>query len=151
MFLTTSVWWRPSDGTLTVRPSGPAIGCFICDAVEIRLDPAIATAAFRVAQEAPTNIARHAKARQVRVSVKRRGGSLRLVVRDDGAGFDSGAALRYGARGSGLGLLGMRSGTGPPRRPDRRPLLPGPWDPYPADHPPAASRRRGLAWKRSAS
>ena len=41
---------------------------FISDAVEIRLDPAIATAGFRVAQEALTNIARHAKARRVRVS-----------------------------------------------------------------------------------
>jgi PAS domain S-box-containing protein len=81
---------------------------FISDAVEIRLDPAIATAAFRVAQEALTNIARHAKARRVSVSVRRSDGSLRLLVRDDGAGFDSGEALRYGARGSGLGLLGMR-------------------------------------------
>ena len=81
---------------------------FISDAAEIRLDPAIATAAFRVAQEALTNVARHAKARRVRVSVRRRDGSLRLVVRDDGVGFDTGAALRHGARGSGLGLLGMR-------------------------------------------
>ncbi len=81
---------------------------FTSDAVDIRLDPAIATAAFRVAQEALTNIARHAKARRVRVSVRHRDGSLRLAVRDDGVGFDSGAALGYGARGSGLGLLGMR-------------------------------------------
>ena len=81
---------------------------FISDAAEIRLDPAIATAAFRVAQEALTNVARHAGARRVRVSVRRRDGSLRLVVRDDGVGFDTGAALRRGARGAGLGLLGMR-------------------------------------------
>ena len=81
---------------------------FIADAVEIRLDPALATAAFRVAQEALTNVARHAKARRVLVSVRRRDGSLRLAVRDDGVGFDSGAALRCGARGAGLGLLGMR-------------------------------------------
>ncbi len=81
---------------------------FISDTVEIRLDPAIATAAFRVAQEALTNIARHAKARRVRVSVRCREKFLQLVVRDDGVGFNTGAALRRGARGAGLGLLGMR-------------------------------------------
>jgi len=83
-------------------------GRFISGAAEIRLDPAIATAAFRVAQEALTNVARHAGARSVRVSVRCRDGSLRLVVRDNGVGFDTAAALRHGGRGAGLGLLGMR-------------------------------------------
>ncbi|HEY2156336.1 MAG TPA: PAS domain S-box protein [Isosphaeraceae bacterium] len=81
---------------------------FISDADEIRLDPAVATAVFRVAQEALTNVARHARARLVRVSVRRRGCGLRLVVRDDGVGFDSGATRRGGSRFAGLGLLGMR-------------------------------------------
>jgi PAS domain S-box-containing protein len=81
---------------------------FISDADEIGLDPAVATAAFRVTQEALTNVARHAHARRVGVSVRRRDGALRLVVRDHGVGFDPGASSRRGSRGEGLGLRGMR-------------------------------------------
>ena len=81
---------------------------FVADPDEGRLDPAVATAAFRVAQEALTNVARHAGARHVVVRLRLRGGGLELVVADDGGGFDPGAALGSGARGEGLGLLGMR-------------------------------------------
>ena len=85
---------------------------FAADPDDIRpdLDPAIAIAAFRIAQEALTNVARHAQARRVRMSVRlrRRDGTLRLVVCDDGVGFDPEATLRRGARGEGIGLLGMR-------------------------------------------
>ena len=80
------------------------------DDIRLDLDPAIAIAAFRIAQEALTNVARHAPARRGRMSVKlrRRDGALRLVVCDDGVGFDPEATLRRGARGEGIGLLGMR-------------------------------------------
>ena len=40
--------------------------------------------------------------------LRRRDGALRLVVCDDGVGFDPEATLRRGARGEGIGLLGMR-------------------------------------------
>jgi PAS domain S-box-containing protein len=81
---------------------------FASDPDEIRLDSAVAIAAFRVAQEALTNVARHADARRVKVTVHRRETTLLLTVRDDGAGFDPEATLRRGAKGETFGLLGMR-------------------------------------------
>lgn len=60
---------------------------------------------FRILQESLTNVARHARASSVRVSLAQREGSLELNVHDDGAGFD----LEHAAAGQGaLGLRGMR-------------------------------------------
>ncbi len=81
---------------------------FRADLAEIQLSPAATIIAFRVAQEALTNVARHAQARRVRVRLRIRGRTLHLVVRDDGVGFDTEATLRRNAQGEGLGLLGMR-------------------------------------------
>jgi signal transduction histidine kinase len=53
-----------------------------------------ATALFRIAQEALTNIARHAEAGAVRIRLRERFSTLALVVRDDGRGFDPAAATR---------------------------------------------------------
>jgi PAS domain S-box-containing protein len=64
----------------------------------------LATAIFRILQEALTNIARHARARQVDVRVRCEGGALHLEVRDDGAGIDR---ARISDSRS-FGLLGMR-------------------------------------------
>ena len=81
---------------------------FVADPDEVHLDPALATAAFRVAQEALTNVARHARRMRVWLRLRVRDGVLRLVVRDDGVGFDPEVILRRGVRGEGVGLLGMR-------------------------------------------
>ena len=59
---------------------------------------------FRVAQEALTNVIRHAEARTASVELRRMDGGLLLAVRDDGAGFDP-AAPRTGRS---LGLASMR-------------------------------------------
>jgi signal transduction histidine kinase len=45
---------------------------------------------FRIAQEALRNVARHAKASRVSVSVASRNGGVSMMVKDDGAGFDTG-------------------------------------------------------------
>ncbi|HYK04630.1 MAG TPA: GAF domain-containing protein [Thermoanaerobaculia bacterium] len=71
------------------------------------LDPAIATACFRVVQEAFTNVARHAAARNVWLDVHAGAGEVELNVRDDGIGFDVAAARDRALRGESLGLLGM--------------------------------------------
>jgi two-component system sensor histidine kinase UhpB len=67
------------------------------------------TAIFRVAQEALTNVARHAGATVVEVELDEEDGRAELRVRDDGAGFDPGAIPRAGTEGpgAGLGLGGM--------------------------------------------
>lgn len=66
--------------------------------------PRVAAALFRILQEALTNAARHAQASQVRVSLLMERGGHRLVVEDDGQGFDPNKA---GERSS-LGIMGMR-------------------------------------------
>ena len=58
---------------------------------------------FRVLQESLTNVARHAEARSVIVSLQLNEGALELVVEDDGRGV-----VEKGRRVEGLGLLGMR-------------------------------------------
>ena len=63
-----------------------------------------ATAAFRVLQEALTNVARHAQATQVDIEMVESERRLTLRIRDDGRGFDTGLPRRADA----LGLLGMR-------------------------------------------
>ncbi len=68
-----------------------------------RLDPAATAEAYRVVQEALSNVARHAGVDRARVVVDALEGRLRIRVVDDGRGFDLGAAT-----GSGLGLVGMQ-------------------------------------------
>jgi signal transduction histidine kinase len=76
-------------------------------ALSDRLPPEVETAAYRIVQEALTNVVRHARASKVQVEVRRDDSTVRAVIRDDGQGFDVAATLaRRGDRG--LGLIGMR-------------------------------------------
>lgn len=70
---------------------------------DLSLSRAQATAVFRIFQETLTNVARHAQATQVQVSLEACGTALRLEVRDNGKGMDLTAP-----RAKSLGLLGMR-------------------------------------------
>ncbi len=65
------------------------------------------TACFRIAQEALTNIARHARATNATVHVANRNGQLHLVVSDNGIGFDSRRLLSGTQSSKSLGLHGM--------------------------------------------
>lgn len=76
-----------------------------------QLDPVVKTECFRVAQEALTNVIRHAKARTVIVELQNEDGLLHLRVRDDGVGFDVAAAREEAVRGASLGLLSMEERT----------------------------------------
>jgi PAS domain S-box-containing protein len=80
---------------------------FRADAMEDRLDPVIETACFRVAQEALTNVVRHARARAVTVEMRKQDERLHLFVRDDGVGFDVAALRERAVLGASLGLLSM--------------------------------------------
>jgi two-component system NarL family sensor kinase len=68
----------------------------------LELPPGTEAELFRIAQEGLTNIRKHAHAHQVSISLRRRGATLTLEVRDDGVGF---VATRST---SGHGLTGMR-------------------------------------------
>ncbi len=75
--------------------------------IEREPSTAVATVCFRVAQEAITNVVRHAGARNMWIELDRGERDLRLVVRDDGCGFDVAARRRDALRGSSMGLLSM--------------------------------------------
>jgi signal transduction histidine kinase len=53
-----------------------------------RMPPDVETALYRIVQEALTNVVRHAQASRVEVLLERRRDKVRVVVRDDGVGFD---------------------------------------------------------------
>jgi signal transduction histidine kinase len=83
----------------------------VADAVPGELPPELEIAAFRVVQEAVTNVIRHARASRADVQVTRVDGILELVVTDDGRGFDVRATLDAGASRA-LGLLGLQERVG---------------------------------------
>jgi len=79
-------------------------GHLVSDLGEPGLDRERSTAAFRILQEALTNVARHSGASRVEVSVRRDPGGFLLEIRDDGRGIP--AERTVDARS--LGLVGMR-------------------------------------------
>jgi PAS domain S-box-containing protein len=70
-----------------------------------RLPSEAETTLYRIAQEALTNVAKHARAKNVEIILERRGDHVLLIVEDDGVGFDPGDA---DTAGLGFGLLGMQ-------------------------------------------
>ena len=84
-----------------VRPSLTAFA-----AVE-QLDTPKRTVLYRVAQEALTNVGRHAQASRVDVSIQKLRGDVRMEIKDNGKSFDVQGALSVNGNKR-LGLLGMR-------------------------------------------
>ena len=87
-----------------------------CDATGVRVEfrqvgadrrfaPSVEVAAYRIVQEALTNVARHAGTTEARVRLWVRGGTLFVEVADGGRGFD---AETLGERTSSAGIAGMR-------------------------------------------
>ncbi|HEY0470244.1 MAG TPA: histidine kinase [Kribbella sp.] len=70
-----------------------------------RLPPVVAALLFRAAQEIVRNVASHSGAREVLIKAERSDGHARLIVDDDGRGFDE---TRLGEQSS-SGHLGLRS------------------------------------------
>ncbi len=71
---------------------------------DLTLDDAYSTAIFRIVQEALTNIARHAEAGNVALSLYRKDAVLNLTIRDDGRGI----AEQDMDKAASFGLIGMR-------------------------------------------
>jgi signal transduction histidine kinase len=80
---------------------------FAHERVPQRLAPEIETTCFRIAQEALTNIARHARASEVWITLAGTEEELRMEVRDNGRGFDVAAARLGATAGKSMGLLSM--------------------------------------------
>jgi len=74
-------------------------------AFEGRLAAETETHLFRIAQEALTNIARHATATFVTVRLRESSGTILLAIQDNGRGLPPSAEIRKGA----FGLVGMRA------------------------------------------
>ena len=77
------------------------------DPEDLSLDPDLSTAIFRIFQETLTNIARHAGAARVHVSLKATAEKVLLTVRDNGRGITQ----EQLAKPNSFGLLGMRERT----------------------------------------
>jgi signal transduction histidine kinase len=116
---------RPALQALCVdfgQHSGLEVTCQVDKGAD-GLRPALAETLWRVAQEALTNVERHAQARAVQVSLRCEPRAVNLRVADDGLGFPAGAEVkpdRFGLRGmrervEGLGgtltLRGDQGGT----------------------------------------
>lgn len=71
---------------------------------DIPLDPDIAITVFRIVQEALTNVAKHAHATRVKVTLALHQGELRATIADNGQGFPPGPGPDDGR---GFGILGM--------------------------------------------
>ncbi|MFN8534506.1 MAG: GAF domain-containing sensor histidine kinase [Dehalococcoidia bacterium] len=74
--------------------------------VEDELSPAVENGVYRIVQEALTNINRHAQASEVSVALELNGYGLRLLVEDDGVGFDPTAVSE--SQNGHFGMIGMQ-------------------------------------------
>ena len=98
--LVAAIEWQCRDFE---RRSG--IRCLVDSKEEdIPLDSARATAAFRICQEALTNVVRHARAKEIRVHLDKLDRELLLEIHDDGQGI----LPEKVTDARSLGLLGMR-------------------------------------------
>jgi signal transduction histidine kinase len=75
---------------------------------ERRLAPEVETNLFRIAQEAISNITRHAEAETVKITLEFGDRLVQLQIQDDGKGFAPDEVVRYAEEARGLGLLGMK-------------------------------------------
>ncbi len=77
----------------------------IDDEPGLRLTENVETPLFRIAQEALTNVVKHAKAHSVTVRIEHRQDCTRMTINDDGIGFTRETS---GDEASGLGIIAMR-------------------------------------------
>jgi signal transduction histidine kinase len=69
--------------------------------------PDMRTILFRNVRELVVNVIKHARAKKVCVRLEDRNTSLRIIVEDDGVGFDPGAAAQTGNKIGGFGLFSI--------------------------------------------
>ena len=97
--LSPAVNWQAKEFS---RRSGIPVDVVIQGEVDTVPDE-VRTCLYRVVQEALTNVARHARAKRIRLLVQREGELVSVAIEDDGTGF---ALLT--PRTNGLGLVGLK-------------------------------------------
>ena len=75
---------------------------------EDQIPDTLKTVIFRVLQESLNNVAKHSGADRVQLSLQQEGKAVKLIVEDNGSGFDSEKPLPQNAAGQGFGLASMR-------------------------------------------
>jgi PAS domain S-box-containing protein len=73
-----------------------------------RLPPAIETTLYSIAQEALTNVRKHAQTMRVRLTLERQNSKIRLEVQDWGCGFETDILLREFCPGEHVGIRAMQ-------------------------------------------
>ena len=73
-----------------------------------KLPPQIETAFYRIIQEALNNIAKHAQADRVEISLVKRDSRILASIQDNGKGFDLDKVLHPGSPERGFGIIGMK-------------------------------------------
>jgi two-component system sensor histidine kinase UhpB len=76
--------------------------------LEEKLPPQIETAFYRIIQEALNNVAKHAEATRVEISLERSDSIISVSVTDNGRGFDLDKVLRPESLEKGFGIIGMQ-------------------------------------------
>ncbi len=95
-----------ADAEARLQPRGIDVQVSV-EGARRRLAPQLELTLFRIAQEAVSNIARHAHARGARITFEFAETFVRVAIADDGQGFDPRAVSRAEDQTRGLGLLGM--------------------------------------------
>jgi signal transduction histidine kinase len=91
-----------------LEEAGVHVQLDIADEATNRLPPRLETTLYRIAQEAMTNILRHANATSATIQLTRLNSHVCLRIEDDGRGFDVAQTPRQAVRLQHFGLLGMR-------------------------------------------
>jgi len=99
--LVPAIEWLASNFT---QRCGVPCTLSVNDELELELPEPYATAVFRIVQESLNNIAKHAAAARVTVTLDKTQNAVRLRVQDDGCGFFSDSARKPQS----LGLMGLR-------------------------------------------
>ncbi len=73
-----------------------------------RLPPEVEAPLFRIVQESISNVARHADAQRVEITLAFKDGAVSVIVQDDGRGFDPATIVTSAGTTEGLGILGMQ-------------------------------------------
>lgn len=82
-------------------------GLFQSHKLDKRLASEVETTLYRVAQEALNNIVKHSHASEFSIQILRHPGFIRMMIEDDGVGFDTNNKTKDHNKKSGMGLINM--------------------------------------------